>query len=152
MKAGGAVASGFAANSAAKLNAQGAEMNAGLARQAAAVQAQDIEKRGRYLMGTQLARTAASGIDPTSGSPLQVMADSAAAEETNAQRALYQGEVSATGYFNQAKVMRYQGSQALAAGITGAGTTLLTTGSDMAAYQARKKAGTLTPANTYGIG
>jgi hypothetical protein len=80
----------------AEYQADQAAINYHLIQQAASAAAADIRGQTGQMVGTQAARTKAGGVT-LSGSPLQVMADTAAAGELKAQRALFAGKVAATG-------------------------------------------------------
>ncbi|GAB5471419.1 MAG: phage protein [Rhodospirillales bacterium] len=156
----GSVQAGNAANQAAQAdnqaslyNAQVADNNAVLAER----QARDAEERGRverqrYLMqssqlrGQERAALAASGLDISSGSPLQAIGDSAALAAldagtitSNAAREAHGIRVQGVDYTNQATLHRQAGRSALSrgrsaqtAGFLGGGASLLTGASRVA--------------------
>jgi hypothetical protein len=115
---------GQQAEKAGKYNAQVAENQAIMVRQAAGVREEQHRARVRALAGQQRAGVGASGVEEA-GSPLLVMADTLQQAELDAQRIRYGGEVSATGYESQARLQRYQGGQYATAGMLGAGQSLL---------------------------
>lgn len=110
----------------AKYQARTAEQQAAYARQAAEARSRDLRERNRRIMATARANAGASGIALTAGtSPLAVLAYNAREGELDAQRAIYSGEVDASGMSGQAKLMQWSGKNAEASANAGAGTTLL---------------------------
>jgi hypothetical protein len=138
----GAYSSGQAASEAADYNAKVADIQGKSAQDAADLEAEDRRKRGRALLGTQLATAGASGV-ALEGSPLLMMVDSGVNEELEARRIQYKGYLAALGAGSQAALSRYQGSQTARAGQIGAGTSLLRGG--YSTYQAYKTASKSTP-------
>lgn len=136
----GAIAGGAAANNAAKYNAQVASNNAAMAQR----QAEDAKERGRIeeqrfrlqaaqLRGQQAASLAANGVDISSGSPLQVLADSAGMAELDAAsvrdqaaREAYGYQVESANYLNESTLERARGKSAKRASYFEAGSSLLT--------------------------
>ncbi|MEN6537911.1 MAG: hypothetical protein ABFD60_07775 [Bryobacteraceae bacterium] len=92
---------------AAEYEAEKAAISDYLTRQAGASQERDIRKEGRLTLGTQAAQTRASGIT-MEGSPLEVMADSAAENELQAQRVRYSTEVTVRGYQDIFEMRKYE--------------------------------------------
>ncbi len=77
------------------------------------------------LLGQQRSLYAKSGVDIYSGSPLMVMADTAAKGEEEALMIRKGGDVAATSKRNKATLARYYGSQSKKSGMFGAfGSTL----------------------------
>ncbi len=131
---------GVGAQQAARFNARVAENNAELSRRLA----EDARHRGRIeeqrarleaarLKGRQAAALAANGVDTRSGSPLQVLGDSAALGEldalqirANAEREAFEHRLRRSDSLNQASLSRSSGDRALAQGIFRAGGSLLT--------------------------
>jgi hypothetical protein len=95
------------------------DYNAEIVQQKAAYDEAQARDRLRKLMSTQRALYAKAGVDLTSGSPLLVLAQTAAEGEEEALN------IRRTGY-NEAQLQKYYGSQAKTAGTLGAGSTLLT--------------------------
>ena len=83
-----------------------ASINYHLINQAAGAAAADIRSQTGQMVGTQAARTKAGGVT-LSGSPLQVMADTAAEGELKAQRALFAGKVLATRESDVAEMAKF---------------------------------------------
>lgn len=80
-----------------KYQEQVAEYNKYMAIQTGEAVAQDIESQTGQAVGTQAARARAGGVT-LEGSPLQVMADTAAAGQLKAERARFSAHVAATGW------------------------------------------------------
>jgi hypothetical protein len=110
MSAAGAIQAGQAQKKMAQYNARVAE-------DTARYQAERQQDKVSRLMGAARVAVNKSGI-AMSGSPLDVLADSAMQSELDRQAILRQGSA-------QAAMDRYQGSQAARAGYFGAGTALL---------------------------
>jgi hypothetical protein len=122
--AASAIRSGNQAAAAEEYQAQVADVNAQQAQMAAEAEAADRRRRARYLLGSQLAATGASGAQ-VEGSPLMVMMDSAVQEDLEARRIRYRGYLQTAGANNQAALSRYQAGQTRTAGYMNAGTSLL---------------------------
>ena len=110
-QAGAQLGTGFAADNAAKDQAR-------LARVRAAQVAEDERRKGRRLAGKQRASFAKGGVKIDEGTPLDVLAQTAADAETNAIRA-------ALGFEQQAADLISAGKVAKTKGILGAGATIL---------------------------
>jgi hypothetical protein len=130
--AASAIRSGNQAEAAAEYQAQVADVNAQQAQMAAEAEAEDRKRRARYLLGSQLAATGASGVQ-VEGSPLLVMMDSAVQEDLEARRIRYRGYLQTAGSNNQAALARYEAGNYRTAGYMNAGTSLLKGGSTLAA-------------------
>lgn len=87
------------AKAAAKYNQQVAENNAIAARSKAAADAAAQNRQARMKLGAMRANYGASGIT-MEGSPIEVMAQSAAMAELDRQNILYGGEINAVGFSN----------------------------------------------------
>jgi hypothetical protein len=123
-----------------------AEQNAQIARQGAAdARARGQEEAGqqrmktRRFIGAQKAAIAASGIDPTTGSALDTLSESAAFGEldaltiqNNASREAWGYQTQATGFLNEGRLARSRGRQ------RGYATLLTTAGeTSLGAYKIR---------------
>lgn len=108
-----------------EFNAQIAEQNAALARSQAAVEEARVRKSAEAFKGKQKAAFTASGVDPGTGSPLLVLADTAREAEIEALNVRRRGEIQATGFEQEAVGERFTGAQAVKAGSTGAKATIL---------------------------
>jgi hypothetical protein len=127
MSAGASAAAGEAERNAAYYNARVSEQRAASERDAAAAEAQDQERRGSAAIGSNLAAAGGSGVT-SERSPLLVNTATVREIALGVQRTLHGGERRAVGLENQAKLYRYGGDEARAAGYMKAGGTLLATG------------------------
>ena len=125
-------ASAYAAKSGADAQADAAKYNAKVATNAAqtaqlqaAFDAGQIRDKNRRLLGAQRAAFAASGIDPNSGTAMDVYQDTSTRGEWNALTAIYTGKVGANAQLAQATLDRMNASSAQRAGNIGIGTSLL---------------------------
>lgn len=109
-QAGGQIGTGILAN-------QAAREQAGISTRAAKAAREDELRKGRRLAGSQRAAFAKAGVKLT-GTPLDVLAQTAANAELNAIRA-------ALAFEQDAANLRSAGKIALTKGILGAGATLL---------------------------
>lgn len=100
----GSIYQGEANAAAANYNAQVAQQNAAIARQqgVAAVEAQ--QRDAARSQGRAIALYGASGVSGDSGSPLDVLADSARMAELDKLTLQYNAELRATGYDQQASL------------------------------------------------
>lgn len=140
LQAFGSVQAGTSARQSARFNASVAENNAELSRRLA----EDARRRGRIeeqrnrlqaarLKGRQAAALGAQGLDTSSGSPLDVLGDTAALGEldalqirANAEREAFQHSLRQSDFLNQASLSRARGDQAFTQGLFRAGGSLLT--------------------------
>ena len=140
MGAYGQVQAGNTASAAASYNAKLAEEEA----RHAEVRAKDAEARGATeeqrqrtmaaaFMGEQTTAFAANGVTLDSGSPLQILADTAEEAELDARTIRHNASMEAWGYRNQANsalaqasMSRWEGKQAKKNSYLSAGTSLLT--------------------------
>jgi hypothetical protein len=97
----GSIASGLSASKADSYNAQIAEQNAMIARNNAEYMALKQQREARLRIGAEEAGYGASGIT-TEGSPLDVLESSTRNAELDRQAIIYQGQVRAAGYEDQA--------------------------------------------------
>ena len=105
------IAGGIAADRAAKSEAK-------FRKRLGAVEAEDRRRQTRRLIASQEVAFAKAGIDPGSGSPMDVLADTIAEEELQALRLKFSRD-------SQAESIRFQGKLALDSGISsGLGTVL----------------------------
>lgn len=121
----GAMAQANAAAAAANYNAEIAERNAQAARISAASEAAAVKRKTDRQLGTARAAIGASGVT-VEGTPLDVLAETAALGETDRQMVLWKGENQAVGYESEAELNRMQASSARTAGMFGAASSLLT--------------------------
>lgn len=129
-------------------NAKVAEENAKAAKESSAWEEQQSRLRLTRLMGTQRTLYAKAGVDLSSGSPLMVLADTAAKGAEEVQAIRYGGDVAATQQLNQARLDRMYGKNAYNAGMIGAGSTFLTgLGQAGTQYAMMKSGAKTTPTN-----
>jgi hypothetical protein len=123
----GAIQSGNAQQDALNANAATSRVNAGTALATSEAEAARGQDRARRTVAGIANQGAASGIDISSGSPLDVMADAAAqgALDTEIQR--WKGRSQSSAYMAQAGQQDRQAGDAGTAGYVGAGTALLST-------------------------
>lgn len=86
----------------AQYNAQVARNNALMASRAADQEAREIREETKRRLSSIRATQAASGVVTTAGSPLLVLEEQALEGELSAQRRLFQGQLQAQGYSQQA--------------------------------------------------
>ncbi|MEO1192848.1 MAG: hypothetical protein AAFY02_13890 [Pseudomonadota bacterium] len=143
LQAIGQVTQGMQAQQAAQFNARVAENNARLqdnlaldaARRGQIEEQRSLLDAGR-LRSRQAAALAANGVDISSGSPLQTLADTAALGRldglqvrANAEREVFSRQLAANDARVQASLNRAQGRSALTQSAFNAGGSLLTAGS-----------------------
>lgn len=132
-KAAGTAAQVQGAEQAGAAQQQAANYNAGIAQQNVSIinsqTAQQVEQTHRAAVlkiGAMRALYGASGVDVSSGSPLDVLASSTAQAKLDEQTVRYNGEVKALNYKNQAQLDIMGGQQAAAAASSKAASSLLT--------------------------
>ncbi len=126
ISAAGSVASGIQQSRMAEYNAEAMRRNAQAAIASGRWEMAKTQEKGESLGATQRTAYAASGVDISEGSPLTVMADTAAKVERDILAEKYQSQVKAYGFESQANLMDYYGDSAFWSGLIGAGGTLLT--------------------------
>lgn len=120
----GQISAGNAAAAAGRYNAQVSDNNAQRIRAEAATEIQDKRRDVRRQLGSIRAAYGASGID-FSGSPLDVLADSAFEGEWDVTKIRYKAEVAAVDEENRANLYRAGADASQTAGYIGAGSSLL---------------------------
>lgn len=115
----GDVTAGIGGYQAAGYNARIARMQAEVARQVAADEAESALAAGERLVGTQRAVAAASGVDVNAGSPMLAVLDTITASHEEAKRARLRGEYKAWGLESEARLQKWQGKQTLLGGFLG---------------------------------
>jgi len=96
---------------------------ASIAAQTAIEQRQERDKT-RRILGKQQAIAAASGLDPSSGTPLEIALDSAFQGEMNALNIGYSGALRRTSKLREAKYARQSIPGIIFGGLTGGGSIL----------------------------
>lgn len=124
----GSVASGQQQAAALRANQYGDQVNAGMALESSAAQEQRQQIAARQTVAGAANTYGASGVDPTNGSPLDVLAEQAGQGALNSEITRWQGQTQANSYLYGASQAGYQADQAADAGALTAGTTLLTSG------------------------
>lgn len=123
----GAISEGNAAADAAKHNSQMAAQNAIYAREQAAEEEQQVRIMGRKTLGSMRAAYGASGVS-LEGSPLDVLAESAATMERDALNVRRAGERRAQGFEAEASMENRKAGYAKTRGYLGAASNLLSGG------------------------
>lgn len=120
----GKIQEGNAAAAAGRYNAQVSTQNAARIRAEAATEIEDKRRDIRRQLGTIRASYGGSGID-FSGSPLDVLADSAQQGEWDVTKIRYKAEVAAVDEENRANLYRMGADASQTAGYLGAGASFL---------------------------
>jgi hypothetical protein len=140
--------SGQAQEKAYKQQASIAEADATAEKTKAVYEERQARDRLKALIGTQRTLYAKAGVDLSSGSPLLVLADTAAKGEEDLQMIRYGGDVNVARQRNQATLARFYGSSASKAGTIGAiGSGLSGFSNAYTGYQRRT-----IPSSTVGYG
>lgn len=122
----GAVRSGNDQASALKYNALVENQNAEATRRQGQAEAEQKGSEVTRRMADARAAIAASGIDPNSGTPLELMSDMATQGELSKKLITYQSELSARGLSQQAQLDLVNARNAKTAGYLNAASTVLT--------------------------
>lgn len=130
----GAYKTAQAENQAAQYNKQAMKNQSAATLQQGRMDAEMIRDKNRRLAASQRAAIAASGIDPESGSALDISADSATQGEYEALASLYRSNVEATNYASQAKLFGMQARNARMTGYINITSSLLGGASNAYSY------------------
>jgi len=122
----GLISQGMGQSELASANAEIARREAGMKQEAAKEDTLKISREARQMAGTQAALYGSSGVSLASGSPLEVMAQSAAEYERAIHMRGYSGDVGAANSLYQAEMYEYGGKQKMMSGLISGGGTLLT--------------------------
>ena len=125
MSAFGQMQAGRQQQTAMNYNAAVSEQQAQIIERSGELEAYKLKKSGESFKSSQRAMYGASGVRGTSGSALEVLADSAAMLELDLATLKYNTHVGAMGARSQAAMARWEGQQARKAGTMGAMTTLI---------------------------
>jgi hypothetical protein len=106
-------------------NARRLRMEAADAELRGGMEGDQIRREGRKVAGQQAASIAASGVSMASGSPLDILTETAELSERDAMVAENNAKRAAYGYRTAATDSRSQGAMARRAGTFGAGATIL---------------------------
>lgn len=118
---------GEAAGDVGEYNARMLEYQAGVSRETAGIEEAKLRRSAERFKGKQRALYAKAGVT-FEGSPLLVLADTAAEAEMDALAIRYAGETRATGMEMEAISSRWAGKTARMTGRIGAMSTILSTG------------------------
>ena len=121
----GAIKQGQAAKQQGGLQARILTQQATSEREQAAGREEDFRRNQSRVLASRRAALGASGVDPSTGSPLAVSEDFAGEVELQAQRIRAGGEVRGTRLEQQAALQRLSGRQAATAGFLRGGSLLL---------------------------
>lgn len=136
----GQIRSAQAAAQTADANAATARVNAGMQLNAAEAEAARIERTTQRRVATARNEFGATGIDTSSGSPLDVMGDMAAEGALDKQIARWRGSTQAAGSQTVAAQQDAARGNAMLAGTLGATTSILTGASNMLSQRAYARA------------
>lgn len=103
-----------------QFNAALARREAEQERRAAQAAAERQAEEDRRLMGTMRARMGSSGVDSTSGSAMELLAQTAAQADADYRQILYNGESAATALEGEASLYGLYGDAAYASGVSNA--------------------------------
>lgn len=132
LSAGGSISGGQAQQNAYNANAELEEKQGEIARGQSFSSAEQVWQKVQQTLGAQRAAYGAAGVDVGTGSPLEVMAESARRGQLARMATLFQGEAQQQTAQTQAALDRYAGKAAKKAGLIQAGSTLLTAGAKIA--------------------
>lgn len=124
LQAAGTLKAGMDANAAGKYNAKKAKRAAAVSRDQAAAAMIRQDKEARKAMGAMRAAYGAAGVT-VEGSPLEVLAESAANAELDRLTIKYRGELAAQGYESDAALSKFEGKSALTGSLFKAAGTIL---------------------------
>lgn len=133
LSAVGSVSAGNAQAAALQRNAQVGQINAGASLATSEADAQRLQIRSERAVATGENQSGSSGVDLSTGSPLDVMADAAAQGALDSEISRWRGQTQANAYLTGAQNTAAQASQVQAAGAIQGATTLLTSGARYAA-------------------
>lgn len=115
-----------------RAQARAYEADAETSEQATALDVERYRKTAESALSSMRASYAKSGVELSSGSPLEVMAESAGQAELDAKIIQWQGDVQAINLRNQARMTRYQARNSFVSDLLGLGGSLLAQGGNMA--------------------
>lgn len=119
------VAAGENAKETADYNAKVAENAALDAQQRGAVAASEHQQKVRRMIATQAATASANGLLANTGTPLDIITDTAGMGKLDALRMLNNAGREAQGYDQQSTLLKIQGDNALTAGQLNAGAAII---------------------------
>lgn len=121
----GSLMSGRSQQQAAGYSTSILEQRAGMTRDAAKLTEYKMRKNAKSIIGSQTADYAAAGVNPYSGSPIDVMVEDLANSELDIAIENYNSEVQARSFESEAAMTRYAGKQLNREARIGAGLSLL---------------------------
>lgn len=124
LSAGGQVLGGIQQNNIDRYNSGLANQQANLANAAAVSDAATIATANERRQGEARADIGASGVDVNQGTPVAVMGDLAQQGELSRQLTLYRGAVQGSALRQQGELDKFEGTQALDAGLLSGATTV----------------------------
>lgn len=127
----GQIAQGNAQASAYQYNQQFAEAQGRIQQQQAEAQAALDKQNSDRLKGEIITTYGVAGIDPGTGTPLDVLSDAAAQAELTRQTTLYRGTLARLGDLADAQLSGIYASNAATGGYIRAGSTILTGAGDV---------------------
>lgn len=130
LSAASVVAQARAQSMAASYNSQAAERNAVLSKEQAGEDERQFRVFARKQLGDIRASYGASGVS-LEGSPMDILAEGAAAAELDALRIRHGGEIKALGYQSDATLSKFASEATMKGGYLSAAGTLLKSGSNI---------------------
>jgi len=108
------------------------EENAAYAEANTRLELEQFNRQAEQFQSSQRAGYAKAGVELSSGSPLEVLADTAGQLELDRQIIRYRGDVEKAGWLNQARMTRHNAKTALISGILGMGGSLISSSANLA--------------------
>lgn len=152
IQAAGSLIQGVSASRAASYNANIANQNAALTLQQGQAAAEEAQRQAELTVGAATAAYGASGVSGASGSAVDVLADEARRGTLNKLNTLYDYQLKATSYRDQAALDKYQSRTALFGGILSAAGSAAGGLSTARLLNASQGAGYSLPFNNTGSG
>lgn len=140
LSAAGKAAEGFGEMRAGKYNAKVLNAQARQVATNAGMEEANLRRQQRQELAAQVAEVGSRGIAP-SGSIVDVIRQNAENAEMDALTLRYRGDIERAGLAAQAKMAAYEGRQKLYAGLSGAGSKMLTSWGEDARRQRKPTVG-----------
>ena len=122
-------------------NAEVAERNAEITMELAEADADRQRRAARRIRGKQVAAFAASGIDPTQGTPLDLIEDDAEEAFLDETIIRYRGQLASNNYLSQAAGFRFESKNLRSSLPFNVGSTVLTGGTRAFAFRTGPRIG-----------
>lgn len=132
LQAFGTIGQGVAGMESANYNASIARQNAAIATQTGVEQTQNSDMQFRSALGEQIARSGASGVWGTTGSPLDAAAQTRVEQTFSAMNIMRNAQIRAAGFNEQASMDQASGLNRMIASITGATSGIMKNQNDYA--------------------